>query len=455
MNRLRFRKTCLILFCLLLLPISISCSQAGSPDPLAVLSGECDIPVRLDILSPEYTQVDYLDENRTAQLNRLLHHLSLSVTLDQSVSVTALNIDQDPVMTILRQQGSEEDQILFSFEPESVYLEEANTEEDTAAADSLIPFLGNVAVPSLQHLDSFLRLFSRLPEAFPEKVRETDTDLSLRGFGRGKKRLDLVFYPDEVMELFPGRLVELSDSAFCDDLLGRLVFSGKQKASFLYDQSGELIRFTYNGNAGYSEEQLMNISLNWKCLRLSGHQKDVISLKCPRVKDSDHLILDLSRDQDTTQAETGTLDYQIQLDRRADKERRVTGLAAQYQIGTEQWNGEVRFSVQSGKEREELSLQTLLTPNGTEEYAGTLEIKKYSGKIQTGDMNARIRLAPGEAQHWPSDASLKTVRLSGDVLSDAHIREAAGRLIVRKILQLPEEDLEFILEGISPGDLAQ
>ena len=68
-----------------------------------LLTGECNIPVMITVSSPAYKMIAQFGDERTESLNRLMKHLSLSVTIDRNVSETAVMVDDDTVYTYTEQ----------------------------------------------------------------------------------------------------------------------------------------------------------------------------------------------------------------------------------------------------------------------------------------------------------------------------------------------------------------
>ena len=101
-----------------LLTCSVSCSESFTPDLL--LTGHIGFPVKMTVSSPEYNRIARFGEERTAYLNKLMKHFTLTVILDGSVSQTTLMIDQDPVVSIARIEDESDQHFIYSFDSENV-----------------------------------------------------------------------------------------------------------------------------------------------------------------------------------------------------------------------------------------------------------------------------------------------------------------------------------------------
>ena len=146
MNRTTERR--IIIFLLIMILLLPSVATATVPIPVLLLTGETDEPLRIVLAAPEVKKISQFDENRTEQLNRLIRHAGIDLSIDRNYSKIGILIDNEEVFSYLENDNAER---IYSFEPTEVYQGKANADETDD--DDIVLFLEQVMVRANRYLN--------------------------------------------------------------------------------------------------------------------------------------------------------------------------------------------------------------------------------------------------------------------------------------------------------------
>ena len=452
MNRITNRRLISVfLFVLALIP-SLSFA-AGIPLPVSLLTDEVAGPIRIMVYDPEVKMLSQFDDSRTEQLNRLIRHLSIDISVDQNLSRTKILTDQNEVLSFLQKQENNVIQRIFSFEPAVIYTDKNETEEN--GGDGLADFLEEKLVIMNQNLEHFYSLFAAAPEAFSDRIRTEKTDLRFTGFGRAVKRVTITFPADYVNESFPDALTSITQSSSCKEFVSGLIFSGSQKIGILYDENEKIVRITYDGQTGKTPDALRKVSLVWKCLREDNHVKDSVSFKSPAVTGSDKDNIAMERDLDLTDNSPVNYLWDVTIDHRAGKDdRKQTHFIGKLTNNESLIVGDIEYTVKRDGESSKVRITPEIMEESTGEYKGTLEFTDYSGKIVKNKVLVHLLLQKDDHLIWPgaglteAESGIPLTVENAENKGEFSLEETIAGIIVRKLLSLPEEDLEYFSNEI-------
>ena len=445
----RKNKQLIIVILLITTMIIPAFCTAETPLPIRLMTGDAPEAMRIVLSEPEVRKMSQFDDSRTEQLNRLIRHLAIDVTLGKEVSRTGIMIDQQEILSWLQKESSDGILKIYSFDPSCLYQEQQDQAEESGS-DSLVDFLERDLIQSNEDIDAFYSLFAQAPQAFAERVRAEKTELRFSGFGKAVQRISIPFPANYVQESFPKALADAAESESLKKTISGLSFSGSQKIGLLYDENGKIVRITYDGTVGKTPETLRKVSLIWKCLREEGHVKDSITLKTPAIKGADKDNIVLERDLlEPSGEESGNYSWDIQIDHRAGKEdRKQTHFTANLSEAEATISGKIEYSVKRDGENPKIQIIPEIRKESNGEYKGTLEIADYSGKIEKDDVLIHIQLQTGESPSWPaSEPDPNTGNREQETSEDT-----ITGIIIQKLFELPEEDLEYFSHEI-PADL--
>ena len=441
----------LCLFILILLP-ALSFA-AGIPLPVALLTDENAGPVKIMVFDPEVKKMSQFDDSRTEQLNKLIRHLAIDISVDQNLSRTRILADQSEVLSFLQRHESNDIQTIFSFEPTVIYTDKSESED--ISGNGLADFLEEKLAMINQNLDDFYFLFAAAPEAFTDRSRTEKTDLRFTGFGRAVKRITITFPAEYVNECFPDALTSLTQSSLCKKLLSGLTFSGSQRIGILYNENEKIVRITYDGQAGKTPEALRKVSLVWKCLHEDNHVKDSVSFKSPAVTGADKDNIAMERDLDLTDNSPENFLWDVTIDHRAGKDdRKQTHFIGKLTNNESLISGVIEYTVKRDGESTKVRITPEIMEESTGEYKGTLEFTDYSGKIEKNNVLVHLLLQKDDHMIWPGDGLTETesgILLTGENAENKgefSLEDTIIGIIVRKLFSLPEEDLEYFSKEI-------
>ena len=454
MKKDRFSRIILLLWVLLLLtlPAGAVCEGFG---PASILSGEIDGPITLTLSAPFCTYFPAYGEERTAELNALLKHISAEITADGIRSESAILIDGEPALSWVREDGEEGSRTIYSLQPDTVYPEEnpIPAENDSRFTGFLEKrFFGVNRI-----LDELVPVFTRLPEAYPELAKTAAETLSLRGYGKGVRKVVLILKEEADRERLGEALCGFTESEECRRLVRSLTFSGTQKFVLLYGEEGQLIRVQYDGNAGLSEEQMRKVSVNWKCLRTAETVKDEITVKTPAISAEDRDNMTYAREIPPADPEKGqAVNWDMQLDIRAGQIRQEIAFNGTFTFSETEMNGQAVYTKRQDGIRTKKTIVPGLRKESGGDYSGTIEITDNSGKILTGGIKAGIRLSAGNSVRFPGTGNNGTlgITVARDRADAEELQQMIAETLVRRLLTLPAEDLAFLMRDIPAEDMA-
>lgn len=411
-----------------------------------LLTGEIDTPVALCIQAPEYTQLAQFGRERLDSLNRLLRHISIDVSMKEDDSETVISIDQEPV-------------IIFT-DYKNIQIEKKNqtqkeAEESNKEKDEFSSFLEEQYFRMNQMMDDLYPVFCKAADSFPEMSGKTAAVLNFSGFGKSTSRMTIQFPSEYVNEHFPDVLESLCESQSASDFLKGIVFHGSQKIVLMFDQNDKLLRINYDGTVGTSEEELRRISLVWKCLRTPDHIKDSLVIKTPAVKGYNRDNISYDRNLDLSDPGDMKLKWDYQLDQKKEKVKTKIRYTGDLSSADTSISGKILYHIKGDNHPENsISISAGLDKEKEREYTGTLEITNKTGKIVTSSVSFGLSIGQSlqddlikkETTATQTDLTNVMVAEYGD------ISEEAVRVLIRRIMALPEEDTEFLRKDI-PDDL--
>ena len=442
MKKQALRITAIAVF-LLLLAVSLT-GFAEEIGPDLILRGEIDSPLKLEVSEAVYTRLAQFGEERLASLNKLIRHLGIRINMDGDASETSVLIDEDAVFSFTDTETDSGIQTVYSFDPDHAY---GSASESAGSGETdFTGFLNEQFFFMNRMLDDLYPLFGKLTATFPDFTKEAAENLNFKGYGKAVRRISIRFADDYVKEHFPKALADLAVTDESRRFIEGLVFSGVQRVTLLYDENGNVLRINYDGLLGQDEKSIRRVSLVWRCLRTDGQKKDKVTLKTPAVKGYDRYNMSYVREYDVTDPARHTTNWTFELDLKAgDVKKKVTFNADLINENDELTGKSIFTERENGLEKKTTLIPAIRKENGGQ-YAGTLEITKYSGKIIMSSVKAAVSLGTGTSVYAYGAADVHN-RDSSD-----QVQEMIETLLVQKLLTLPQSDLEFFSKDI-PEDV--
>ena len=411
----------------------------------ALLTGEFSSPVTVAFSSPEYGSLAQFGKERLDSLNRLAGHFGLEISLDGSESKTTVSVDSDAVYSMTERVSKDAVRTVYSFEPDAVY-ESVPQETETG----FYGFLDRQFFLINRLTDQLYPVFEKAAEAFPDRTKTAAEKVKYKDYGTSVRKVTITFPSDFVKEQFPKALSGLADSEECGEFISGLLFSGMQKIVLCFDADGHIIRANYDGTAGLSEESMSRVSLSWRCLRSEDRRKDDITLKTPSVKGFDRYNLTYVRETVITEEGPHTASWDFQLDLKAGEEKKKIRYNADLSFSSGSLTGKAVYSEREDRKEDRITILPEIRKDQEDEYSGTLEIQRNSGKILISSVKTGIRISP-----YTPDEGSGTDAASGTgkgKYTEEELQSAMDSLLIRKLLTLPAEDLDFLNRDI-PDDV--
>ena len=405
--------------CVLCVCILSIAEDADSFHPMDIMTGETRLPVELILSSPRMIVLSQYDENRLDQLNRLLKHLSLGLTMEEKDASLLVMVD--------------------GMEAWSSVNGYADADDDT------VRFLGQVFEPFNLYLNAFYPVITGLREAYPEKSKSMEANLNLSGYGRAVRKILITIPAEEAETAFRETLLSLCENTEARAFLSKLVFSGQQKISFMLDQDDREIRINYDGKAGLSQEDIRSVSLVWKCLRNGNHRKDGLSLKTPAQNESDRFNVTLERDLNPDDPQGPAWQWTIETDDKSGPDRSLSKFSMEWKQEDTGLNGTMVHNLNKNGAKTSLSASATLSPSDDGSYTGGVEITHKKGKIEKEHFSVEVSVSPsGKEIRAEEKTTAESISAENRKQPDGNV----NRELLRALLRIPDEDLLFLFSGL-------
>lgn len=425
---------------LLLVSAALLFTASGTAEGLDILlTGNASGPFTVTFSSPSYKQLAQFGKERLKSLNRVLKHLSVDISVHGDESETAVSVDSDRVFAIRETKDGGELKRTCLLYPRRIY--QAGKAPDGPEED-LISFLDGSFFNVNRLLDSLYPAFGKAAKEFRDLAKTSEANLNFSAYGKGVKRVTILFPADYVRKNFPKVLLKLTEDRECQSFLKNLTFEGTQKIVLLYDEKGNVIRINYDGSLGHSAASLRKVSAVWKCLRDKKHKKDSLTLKTPAVKGYDRDNIIYERDLNQASSKKQTLAWDLQIDRRSGNDRETVKFTGDLKLA----DGMITGKAELTEKQKSVQTTTVIVPELKKEngsvYTGTLEITGKTGKITVSGIKTDLSIHPG-TDSWKDAAQ------SGALLPADMLKEDLNAVLIRKLLSLPKDDLLFFSQDIS------
>lgn len=425
-----------LLFCLCL------CTALAEPQLVPQLSmWEENQPVDA-VLSIDLRAHMPFDDERCAQLNSLLQHLSLHLQAGSGVDRAAVLVDGVEAIWLAQREGASGPETQVSWA------------EGAFACDMDALLGGTEGNITLEHpqnawLEDGLAFIERLAAGLEGYKKESTVKTAVKKMGTARQKLTYTI-PKAEAEAFAQAVKACG--------VEKLTFSGQQKLTLWRSEDGSLLRVDYTGRCGQDADSLRKVSLSWRLCREENCYRDEITLKTPAVKGKACNNLTCSRY--LAQAEDGTAQYTLNYDyTRQDADGKST------------WEGEIdlagtpeqtctrltgSLTLASTSPGVEAKRTLVLQPNllvgetaGAPLLSGLVTVQEMRGKNLLEDADVSINLAAGMHLIW-------TERTPGPLTPQLQESLAQGMsaALVKRLVLLPAQDTLYLSRDL-PEDTWQ
>ena len=143
----------------------------------------------------------------------------------------------------------------------------------------------------------------------------------------------------------------------------------------------------------------------------------------------------------------------MQLDFREGQIKKKTGFKADLTFTDNILKGEVSYSEKQDGNESKITIVPSIKKEKPSEFSGTIEIANYSGKIVLTRTEYTVQISTGENLTVPEIMTVQESGISeeGIVTDYEQIQDLLSGALIRKLLSLPAEDLEFFNSDIPDG----
>lgn len=371
------------------------------------------------------------DDDRCAQLNSLLKHLSLHLQTGSGVDRAALLVDGTEALWLAQRDGESSPETQVSW-------------ADGTFACSMDALLGAGETISLDSwrmtwLEDGVTFVESLAGQLAAYQKEASIKTAIKSMGTARKKVTYTVPKTEV-EAF-ARAVKASG-------VDGMTFTGQQKLILWRSEDGGLLRAEYSGQCGRDADSLRKVSLVWRLRRDEGCIRDEITLKTPAVKGSNYNTLTCSRhvEQDESGSTRWELSYNYtardeggksirngDIDLMGTPEGSCTRLTGSAELASTPAGADAKTTL--------VVLPSLLIGemDGSPLLSGTVTVQEKRGKSIVEDADVSVQMAAGMPLLWTETQAVALTPEMQDTL-------AAGMsaALVKRLVLLPEEDILYL-----------
>lgn len=423
---------------------------------------EWDESLPLDVkLSADVAVHMPFDDNRCAQLNALLKHLSLHlnscVADGEDLNRVALQVDGTEVAWMMQKENAEETQLRLSWQPGVTYSSTANALDMVSGVE-----LENLPTDKLFWLEEGPALVNNLCDVLEGYGKASSIKTNIKGMGMARKKI-IYTVPKADAEFFWNAVADsCPDGSSLGNLLAGMTVSGQQKLIVWRDADGALLRAEYAGKCGSNADSLRQVKLIWRMCRTEEAVRDDISLKTPAVKGSDYNTLTLTRNLLQNENGVVTLDGKFSYTVKSGKEK--SSFSGEVDL-TSKPDGEDTLlagsmMAKSKQPGDDAASSTVVKPDvrlgsdgKTPFISGKVQVQElYDGRV-VEDATISVEVSPGVELTW-DDADITVDMDAMDEQQLLDMTQGLSEAVVPHLVLLPQEDTLYLSADL-PEDVWQ
>lgn len=402
-------------------------------------------------LQTSFGKLPQFSEDRMKQLNLFLQHLSFQGTVDSSRAQISVLLDNQLLFSYSESESAQHKQAIVSFKPDEFYILPSTVTEPTSSLDKLQNDFDSFIrdIKKIDALDLLLSAIKKISSEFPENIRITRIQpQSFRYYGRAVKKQTLSV-SDEDMNAFMMNHFSILADLTGEALLSPPVFEGRQNISVLLTEDDLPVMITYSGRVGMGPDDIRSVRLDWKSSRKDNSERDELQLRTPNSQGTrrNNLLISYSWNIDESGIETAQ--WTIETDKLENRLRTRTFSEAFLELNNESIKGSLTGREVTPENTASTEAVFEISTGDDTQSAGTLEINHKYDKIEKERVFMTFRIMPESAEQVSSS---KAAFINVDEESYPAFLSKMYAIIIRRLFQLPEEDLVFFREGI-PADL--
>ena len=447
-----YRIIALILIQLISFCGSRNASASGVKDLIGLLGGEQAIRVEMKVT---FEKLPQFDKHRTEQLNQIMKHITFYGMLDTYETDISASLDGNELFSVSRTEINGTERNILKAENDRFYIipEGESTESDhqDSISDLLSVFesvSGNEKI--YKSMECFAAFIEKLPEYFPEQSGTGKTMQKYKDYGTAVTKVTVRISAEELKSCITAHLAGFPDDCFPDPT--GFMFTGRQDFELLMTEEGKALKIRYGGTAGLSESDMRTVRLEWKTVRSDAVDRDEITLRTPDSTGTrrNNLILEhFRRIQD---------DGKEIFFWKTETDKLENGIRTRsfFQADAEAENGIITGNISETIVEKGYTYGNEISFSSTEDsagqYSGTLEIISKKDKIESGKLKATFGFS---TENGIQAADMLSEPESVSEKEYAEIRRIMISRILKEIIKLPPQNLDFLTEGIPEEAIAQ
>lgn len=422
-----------------------------------------EYPLRLTV-GAEIISEAASGETRLAHLQALVKHLALQVNLqqlqDETWSRVHVMVDSKPAVTVSMREGAGATLL------QATGLKNTTCRTAAAIGDPLslltggeadgLSFFGKTGEGARWAREAEVML-AKLAGALAPYGKEKKTDVAIKNMGKAKLKT-IYTVPAEEASKLTGLLTPIAGKGELGALVGKLIFSGKQQFQLYQNAEGTILKLTYEGRCGLTEEDMRDVSLSWSLRRDDDNTRDTFTLKTPAVTGNNRNNVTFTRVAQVQKSGAITMKIKARQEQVANK-----------QMTSWECDTDLKSAAEDDKNRltgsmtlkhtapDDTTSKLILTPDlllgqAEKPFAqGKMNVKTTRGSNTLLEANLTLRLDEGEYFNW--ELTEKDVDL--DSLGNKELAALREELVsgittslVRHIALLPREDAMYLFADL-------
>ncbi len=456
------KKLLAVLLCLgMLMPLAAGAEVELLPQLTQWRMEENQAPVRA-IVNVELGAWMPFDDTTLAALNLLLSHVSFQVeTLhmaQEDWSRAAVLLDGVDTAVLTQRQANGVKRLNASFVPGVTLTAVSEDPIALLLGESSTLNLGGYTGTEDAAVEEAKRLIDDLPVLLVSWMKEKSVSKKIDKMGTATY-LRTYEIPEEEAQQLGYLLAEAAQEERVRSFLSGLVFTKDQEITVYEDENGQILRFGYTGRCGGDEDHQRKVTLTWSMKDDGQEARDTLSLKSPAVSGNDRDTLTWERVAKVDGAQR-TLSESFCYETVRNKEKTVLEGEAElentFDIAGSQLTGKAWVEQTLP---DDTRLTWVLEPqmnfalgDMNPEVNGSVLVTYKEDKRITQEATVYINLAYGDGFNWElreAETDLEALSTEALTLLQEQGAEQLAADMLRGLLQLPQEDLLFISEGLT------
>lgn len=440
----------------ILLMVLCLCVAVGAAAEIAFLpqveEWDLSLPLEVELAADVKVHMPF-DDDRCAQLNALLQHISLrlntSASEDTVWSRVGVRVDGKEAMHLLQRENTEGASLQFSFQPDTVYQ---TTAGDTGES---IQIYGLDGGEQAWLVDGYA-LLNAMHDSLADYKKEASIKTAIKNMGTARTKITYTVPKADAAKMAEAIAAHCPEGEL-KQFLTKLMFSGQQKLIYWLNGDGVMIRAEFAGNCGVDENDLRKVSMVWRMRRDDTAIRDDLTLKTPSVKGADYNTLTYTRD--VVEGKKNKLTYDSKFNYTWKKGKEKTTLAATVDL-TNTLSGEASkltgsITVKQTLPGEDTSNSMKISPEvtiaseeGTPVVSGTVAVQELRGKNVLEDAAIQVEIRAGSFL----DAAMEGTTVDMAAMTDAQqqaLAQGMSSALIPRLVLLPKEDTLYLSADLS------